>query len=177
MIEGRLVRLRAFEPADIALAHERINDPEVTYHLARRYPLSRSSVAEFFEGEVSFTNPKFAIETLADRRLIGACDLRTDSPEVRMANLGIVISDKTVWGQGYGTDAMRVLCRFGFEEMNLHRIDLFVHADNPRAIHLYEKLGFVTEATLRDGWYQRGRYHDTIMMGLLRGELRDEGAA
>ena len=171
MIEGRLVRLRAFEPADVPASHERINDPEVSYHLARRYPLPRSSVADFFAGDVDFKNPKFAIETLSERRLIGACDLRPETPEVRSANLGIVISDKTAWGNGYGTDAMRTLCRFGFDEMNLHRIDLWVHSGNDRAQNLYVKVGFSYEGTAREAWYQRGRYHDIVLMGLLRGEL------
>jgi RimJ/RimL family protein N-acetyltransferase len=114
----------------------------------------------------------FAVETLADSRLIGSCALRGTSPENRSANLGIKLGDKTRWDGGYGTDAMRTLCRFGFEMMNLHRIELEVYADNARARHVYERVGFKTEGCLREAYYKYGRYIDVITMGLLKGELQ-----
>lgn len=55
-------------------------------------------------------------------------------PEARPAELGIAVADKTMWEKGFGTDAMRTLCRVGFREMNLHRIELWVQAANaPKA--------------------------------------------
>jgi RimJ/RimL family protein N-acetyltransferase len=69
-------------------------------------------------------------------------------------------------------DAMRVVCRFGFEMMNLQRIELEVYADNARAVHVYEKVGFRLEGTRRHAVFKRGRYHDMHVMGLLEGELR-----
>jgi RimJ/RimL family protein N-acetyltransferase len=94
------------------------------------------------------------------------------SPENRSARLGIAIGAKARWDGGYGTDAMRVLCRFGFDMMNLHRIELDVYADNLRAEHVYEKVGFRVEGRRREALYKFGRYHDVVVMGLLEGELR-----
>lgn len=67
---------------------------------------------------------------------------------------------------------MRALCRFGFEIMNLHRIQLDVYAGNARAQHVYEKVGFRVEARKRQGIYKFGAYQDVLVMGLLQGELR-----
>lgn len=172
--EGRLVRLRAREPEDEPLLYQWFNDPEVTQHLTIRYPLSHAQEKEFIEGasRVGYNLASFGVETIAESRLIGGLGLENVSPENRSAVLGIAIGDKAFWNGGYGTDAMRVLCRFGFEMMNLHRIELEVYADNARAIHVYEKVGFQIEGTRRQAMFKFGRYQDVHVMGLLEGELR-----
>ncbi len=172
--EGRLVRLRAREPGDEPLLHRWFNDPEVTEHLAIRYPLSHAQETAFIErvNAVSYQMASFGVETLAERKLIGGVGLDHQSPENRSAVLGIAIGDKQYWDGGYGTDTMRTVCRFGFEMMNLHRIELEVYAENERAIHVYEKVGFRRECRKRQAVYNRGAYHDLLVMGLLEGELR-----
>jgi RimJ/RimL family protein N-acetyltransferase len=80
-----------------------------------------------------------------------------------------MIGEKAYWSKGYGTDAMRTFLRFGFEEMNLNRIDLTVDARNGRAIACYRKCGFVEEARLRQDRYSEGAYHDTLIMAVVRG--------
>lgn len=174
--EGRLVRLRAREPEDAPFLYKWFNDPEVTEHLVIRYPLSMKSERDFIESvaKPDYSHAGFAIETIADGRLIGGVDLLKTSPENRSASLGIAIGDKTCWHGGYGTDTMRTVCRFGFEMMNLHRIQLEVYAPNERARRVYEKVGFAVEGRLREALFKYGRYHDVFVMSLLEGELRDE---
>ncbi|MCA1825171.1 MAG: GNAT family N-acetyltransferase, partial [Frankia sp.] len=147
MYEGKLVRLRAQEPADIPLLFQWFNDPEVTSYLALRYPLSMRDEQDFVESvkSVGYQHAHFAIEAKDTGDLIGGVDLREVSAENRHADLGIALGNKAYWDRGYGTDAMRTICRFGFEEMNLHRIQLWVHGTNPRAQRVYEKIGFVVE--------------------------------
>ena len=82
-----------------------------------------------------------------------------------------MIGDKAYWSRGLGTDAMLTLLRFGFDEMNLHRIDLVVDADNERAIACYRKCGFIEEGRLRRVRYGRGRYVDQLVMGILQDEF------
>lgn len=172
--EGRLVRLRAREPEDEPLLYQWFNDSEVTQHLTIRYPLSHAQEREFIEGasRIGYNHASFGVETIAERRLIGGLELGKVSPENRSALLGIAIGDKKFWDGGYGTDAMRVLCRFGFEMMNLHRIELEVFSENARAAHVYEKVGFRLEGTRRSAVFKSGRYQDVHVMGLLEGELR-----
>jgi RimJ/RimL family protein N-acetyltransferase len=172
--EGALIRLRAREPEDEQLLFTWFNDPEVTEFLGgERYPISRATQREFLARPgPNYESAGFAVETLADRRLIGGVDLRTSDPANRSATLGIAIGDKTCWDGGYGTDTMRTVCRFGFEVMNLHRIQLTTSAANLRARRVYEKVGFREEGILRDDRFTRGRYFDTVVMGLLEGELR-----
>lgn len=174
--EGRLVRLRAREPEDEPLLYRWFNDPEVTEWLAMRYPLSHAQEREFIESQKApgYQHAGFAVETLAEAELIGGVDLLGTSPENRSARLGIAIGDKARWDGGYGTDTMRVVCRFGFEMMNLHRIELDVYADNLRAQRVYEKVGFRVEGRKRVALFKYGKYHDIIVMGLLEGELHSD---
>ncbi len=171
---GKLVRLRAREPEDEPLLHRWFNDPEVTEHLTIRYPLSHAQERAFIEGvsAPNYSHVSFGVETLAEGKLIGGVGLEHQSAENRAAVLGIALGDKGYWDGGYGTDTMRTVCRFGFEMMNLHRIELEVYAANERAVHVYEKVGFVTEGRRRDAVYKFGRYEDVLIMGLLEGELR-----
>lgn len=172
-LEGELVRLRARETTDETRYHAWINDPEVTEYLAVRYPASHAFEETFLANEPtpSFARAGFSIETLAESRHIGSIGLHGDSPENRSASLGIFIGDKRYWDGGYGTDAMRTVCRFGFEMMNLHRIQLDVYAENRRALRVYEKVGFTIEVSRRQAHFKHGHRLDLITMGLLEGEL------
>jgi RimJ/RimL family protein N-acetyltransferase len=65
---------------------------------------------------------------------------------------------------------MRVMLRYAFRELNLHRVTLTVFEYNPRAIRSYEKAGFVVEGRLRNWLNREGRRWDMIHMGILREE-------
>jgi RimJ/RimL family protein N-acetyltransferase len=170
--EGRLVKLRAREVDDLERFHRWLNDPEVTQYITMRYPISVTQERRYLEdiGPTDFYAALFSIDTLAGEH-IGSCGLHNGSPEDRSASLGIAIGEKAYWDGGYGTDAMEVLCRFGFEQMNLERIELHVFADNPRAQRVYEKVGFKVEGCMREADYRYGKYRDIVIMGLLREEF------
>ena len=175
MLIGKLVRLRRFEKEDLERVLGWINDREVTRFLAARYPFSRAQEEDWID-RVSKQPPSeglvLAIELLADSRHIGSIGLHDPRWEDRHASLGIMIGEKDCWGRGYGTDAILTLLRFAFDEMNLHRVTLDVLTDNDRAIASYRKCGFVSEGTLRQAYYQEGRYRDLLTMGVLAGEFR-----
>ncbi len=174
MIEGKLVNLRAVETTDVDRYHAWINDRDVTRHLAMRYPISyaaeESWIRQSTSSPGSYHNTRFAIET-KDGVHIGGIDFHITIPENRKARLGVMIGDKAYWSRGYGTDAMLAMLRFGFDEMNLHRIDLTVDADNERATACYRKCGLTEEGRLRRVRFSGGRYVDQLVMGILRDEF------
>ena len=170
-LQGELVGLRAIEEADLPGLNALINDPYVVQHLdvvPFGQPLAR--IREWWESTRAREDVAvFAIETL-DGGPIGACSLEDFNPGARLAWLGIWIGQPH-WEQGYGTDAMRTLCRFAFRHMNLQRVSLAVLDTNPRARAVYEKIGFVHEGTLRRDRFRDGRYVDVHVMGLLAEEF------
>ena len=113
----------------------------------------------------------FAVRALDDDRLLGLTRLYDIQPLHRTAILGISLGRPGEWGKGYGTDASKVTIRYGFQELNLHRIWLDVFGYNDRAAALYRWLGFTEEGRLRDHVFLAGRHHDLVVMGMLADEF------
>ena len=116
----------------------------------------------------------FAIRLLGNDHLIGIAELAEIEWSNRVASLGIGIGDPENWGKGYGTEATRLLMAYGFNELNLYRLQLTVLAYNIRAVGMYEKLGFIREGVLREFGERDGRRYDLYQYGLLRTEWKCE---
>jgi len=170
MLFGEKVRLRAIERDDIPRFVKWLNDPEVKQYLTMFWPLSHAEEERWFEKQLDDQNSRvFAIET-EDGTHIGNIGLHDIDWKNRKATLGIFIGEKDYWNRGYGTDAIKTLLRFAFEELNLNRVQLSVLDFNARAIRCYEKCGFITEGRLRQTLFRNGRYHDELRMAVLREE-------
>lgn len=163
--EGYLVRLRPVEESDLPRLNELFWDSDVTEHLLVVWPESVAGTREWWERRRASKEPCFAIETLAGE-FVGVCDLGRVDGRSRTAVLGIWIG-KPFWDKGFGTDSVRVLCRFALGEMNLQRIELGVLETNPRGVRAYEKVGFKEEGRLRRAVFVGGRHVDMVVMGLL----------
>jgi RimJ/RimL family protein N-acetyltransferase len=176
-LEGELVRLRAYEPADAATLNPMFIDPDVLAGVGSvHFGQPTAGFRDFVEaGSDHRSMLALAIETLDDRTPAGGCALMGIEAPTRHALLGIWIG-KPYWSRGYATDATRTLCRFGFRYMNLHRIELNVFAWNAAAIRAYEKVGFRIEGTRREDGFARGEFVDSDMMGLLHDELIEPNA-
>ena len=171
MIYGEKTRLRRIEREDIPTFVRWFADPEVRNFLLVNSPISHAQEEKWVERKLEDADSElFAIETL-DGTHIGNIELFDFQRIHRHAELGVVIGEKEYWGQGYGSDAIRTLLRFGFEELNLHRIHLGVYEDNKRGIRAYQKCGFQLEGRLRDAIYRQGRYFDMLVMGILDHEF------
>ncbi|UCC69230.1 MAG: GNAT family N-acetyltransferase [Armatimonadota bacterium] len=163
------VRLRPITEADLPDYVEWLNDPEVTEFTQVEGPCTLEGEREWFQRVTapdSHTR-NWAIE--ANGRHIGNCALMLhESGEI--AGFGIIIGDKTQWGKGYGTAALREVLRIGFEEMGLQRVHLTAFAGNTRGLRCYEKCGFQREGVRRRHYLKRGRWCDVVCMGILREE-------
>ncbi len=178
MIVGQKVVLRAIEPDDIPLLWEWMQDEELMR--LRDFPAPPTSLdaarKEFEQAGDAGPHLRLAIAT-HDGLLIGETSLREIDQRNGGAVFTIAIGNRDYWSHGYGSDAARALIRYAFEMLNLHRITLFVHATNERAIRSYEKCGFRQEGVLREAHYMDGRYSDVLIMGVLREDFRGAEAA
>lgn len=169
------VRLRAPEPGDRPLVHRWLHDPEVMRYNSVRYPVSLGEM-QSRDGPppAGYGLAHFAVVLKESGERIGEVSLRTSTPENRSAELAVMLSPESR-GQGIGTEVVALACQFGFDVMNLHRIELFVLAENARARRAYERVGFQLEGLRRHAFFWAGRYEDEALMGMLRGELRWPG--
>jgi RimJ/RimL family protein N-acetyltransferase len=113
----------------------------------------------------------WVIET-SSGRVIGNVGLLQIDPVHGRAWLGVCIGEKDCWSAGYGTEAIRLLLRYAFDNLGLRRIQLITDADNDRGLRCYEKCGFVREALLREHRLRHGKPLDMIQMAVLKSEWK-----
>ena len=181
MILGERIRFRAIEREDLPMFVTWLNDPEVRQYLLMDMPLSQALEEDWYDN-MRKEDPRrhplmIEITTSAGWVSIGNISLFDFDDKNHSAEMGIMIGDKNYWNKGYGQEAVRLICKHGFETLNLHRIHLKVYAANQRGIRAYENAGFVHEGRLRQAMFFHGEYIDIILMGILRTEWRERMAS
>jgi len=179
MILGDQIRFRAIEKEDLPYFVKWLNDPEVKRGLSIIMPLSLTEEEEWFSELLKkppFEKP-LAIEIQPDPQVdewvfVGNVGLFGIDWKNRFAEIGIHIGEKGYWSQGFGTKAMELILKHGFENLNLHRLWLQVFETNCRAIRVYEKAGFINEGKFREGQYLDGTYVDVMIMSVLKDEWK-----
>jgi RimJ/RimL family protein N-acetyltransferase len=172
LLTGQLVYLTAVDPdrdPEIIARWSRDSQFWRLVHTEPALPVLPKYVKRTLEDR-SMDLQGFAIRTQQDDRLIGLIGLYTIFWLHHEAFMGISIGERDYWGKGYGTDALRVLLRYAFDELNLQRVSLSFLEGNERALRSYEKCGFRLEGRERQAWAYDGRRWDEISMGLLREE-------
>jgi RimJ/RimL family protein N-acetyltransferase len=170
LLEGDLVRFRALDDTDLPDLVRWWRDPEwaVLQQIIVR-PRPADSIVEMFRswsksdgsGEVGFS-----VVDRTSGTLVGHVTLFGAKLPVRAATLAVMIGSEHV-GQGFGTDAVRLLTDYGFREMGLNRIEIQVHAFNDRARAVYAKTGYRVEGVRREATFHDGRFHDEVIMSAL----------
>jgi RimJ/RimL family protein N-acetyltransferase len=173
LLRGERIWLTALNRADAAVMARWEYDNEYLRLMdsSPARPRTEDEIARWIEG-VSRSNTEFTfgIRLLDSDDLIGWAQLDGISWTHGTSALGIGVGNRSFWDRGYGTEAMELLLNFAFDELNLHRVFLTVFSYNPRAIRLYEKLGFQREGVYREHLQRDGQRFDMLHYGILRHE-------
>ena len=172
ILAGERVRLRPPGEEDLALFVRWFNDPEVRCWLAMsdEPELTLESEREWYdEMREDPSRVLWCIET-GEGQPIGNLGLHAIDEGQGRATLGISIGEKEFWNRGYGTDAIRRVLRYSFDELGLRRVDLQVDEDNVRGVRCYQKCGFMWEGLLRAHRLRQGRPVNMMVMAVLREE-------
>ena len=172
LLQGDLVRLTHEEPEALGrLESQWLADSEYSRLLdwdpARR--VSAKTVQKWIEKQYENENDyTFSIRMLDGDRIIGGIGLDGIRWTHGDAFVGIGLGERAYWGKGYGTDAMKIILRYAFSELNLRRVTLDVFEYNQRGVRSYEKAGFVFEGRAHGMILRAGRRWDVLFMGILR---------
>ena len=90
----------------------------------------------------------------------------------KKVELDVIIGPKEYLGKGYGTDALKTLITYLFDNFNINKIWIEARANNPRAIRAYQKIGFQQEGLLREENFFEGKFVNCIRFGLLKQNLK-----
>ena len=169
-----MFKLRELEKGDLSTINKWRNDKalidclgapyryinlEVDENWYTSYRLNRSSVV------------RCAITEDKDDEILGLVSLTNINFQNQSAVFHIMIGENENQNRGMGTFAVRTMLRHAFYNLNLHRVELSVLASNFRAIHLYEKCGFVREGIKRKCNYKNGEFVDMHIYSILKEEF------
>jgi RimJ/RimL family protein N-acetyltransferase len=171
-LEGETVELRRHARANYGLYAAWYGDPEI-WHLTSwaPSPLNRPAVEKLFEDrELSPVDDSFAIHVKDEEDPVGVISLMNISDANESAELSVIVGHPDDRRRGYGTEAIELLLRYAFEQLGLHRVGLSAFEFNGEAIAAYEKLGFAIEGRYRQAIKRNSRFHDAILMSIMKGE-------
>jgi RimJ/RimL family protein N-acetyltransferase len=170
-LETTRLKLRPYGEADISELVSLIGAREVAATTLRiPHPYTEREARAFLAqiGGESDNEIRFAVTESKDGRFCGGIGLRLAS-EHRNAELGYWIG-LPYWGRGYGTEAARELLRYGFEELNLHRIFASHFKQNPASGRILKKIGMRYEGCQREHLCKWDQFVDSELYGILRQE-------
>lgn len=158
--------LRTYELTDNEFIHHLINNQDIMKYWFEEPYYSKALMDERFEKEKNDSHTRSFILTNGVESL-GLVQLIDIHYVHRKAEFAIMIDPKQQ-GKGYAPIATRLAMDYAFKTLNLHKLYLYVDEINEKAIHIYEKCGYQTVATLPEEFFVNGTYHNVIIMNMYK---------
>lgn len=169
--EGKNIYLRPVESNDEKLVHFGRNNSSVRETLFLFSPMTIEQIRTELQNWIG--NHETVLLTIcqqSDDEPVGQTAFVRIDHVSRAAIFYIAIYDPEFWSKGFATEATELMVDYGFDILNLNRIQLHVSTENEYAIKTYKKVGFEIEGTLRQAMYHHNRYSDFYVMSILRDE-------
>ena len=172
---GKNLVLREYRRDDLPYIAEFVHDYRVTQYLSDLFLRNHTfnSAEQFLERVLNNASNDCLYFVIAEKETleyIGQIDLVDIDWVARVGKLGIVIAREEFRDSGFGTEAIHLLLDYAFTRVNLNKVELDVHSFNERAISCYTNCGFREEGRLRERVFRDNKYHDRIVMGILKRE-------
>ncbi len=170
-IEGETIDLVAGNSKWVPLVCKWQNNPKVRRYARNMWPHTIEDVKKWFEPSPNKQPKEFVVFTIyhkLDKRPIGTVGFGRINWVSRNANIFATIGEPEYWGKGIAIEANKLLIKYGFTELNFHKIYAGVFTPNKRSLRAAEKLGFEKEAILKEEMYVDGVYHDVHKFALFK---------
>jgi len=168
--EAMKVNLRPLESKDLSFIHDLTNERHVMAFWFEEPYESLDELTSLYNKHIHDDDERrFVIDV--ENKFAGIVELANINFIHRTTEIQIIVKSDF---QGYGLAkiAMYKGMDYAFSILNMHKVYLFVDTENHKAIHVYEALGFVKEGSLRQQFFVEGKYHDSIIMGILKDEFK-----
>ena len=168
---GDRIKLWQYQERDAIHIYMWQRDETTTKWMGRRYRIPKS-LEEITANVLELIKqpPKDAIlYAIADKVTdfyLGGIDITSIDSINKNGILSVVIAEETNRNLGFATEAITLLLKHVFGNLQMHKIELRVDSDNEAAVECYSKLGFEFEGRLRDHIFADGKYREMILMGI-----------
>jgi RimJ/RimL family protein N-acetyltransferase len=174
-LTGRRVRLRPWRDDDVDAVVAACQDPEIQRWTQVPVPYGRADAESFVGGMAPSTwadgGALFAVELRDGGVLVGSTALFYPRDGYAEAGYWCAPGHR---GRGFTVEALQVLCRWGFDELGLRRVEMHIDPDNAGSRGVAERAGFRAEGLLRQRFLHRGQPSDMLLYSLLAGDARPE---
>jgi ribosomal-protein-alanine N-acetyltransferase len=186
-LTGPRVALREFRANDASAVFSYASDPVVSAYVPWHTHADIETTREFLSGVLASaraeerTRYELAVTTSGETghsgaadeeaRLIGAARISVQDARHRRGSIGYVLAPDW-WSKGIGTEVALLLLAFGFEQLNLHRIEATAHPDNIGSRRVLEKVGMRYEGRIRDHLVFGDGWRDSLSYAILESDPR-----
>lgn len=172
-IVGEKIYLRPLDMEDVSGPYlQWVNDFEIRQYMGTlHFPTTRQQLLAYVEKQTS--NPNIAFFAVMDKETnayIGNVKLGPIDWINRKLEYGRLLGNKEFHGKGIGTELTTLVLRYSFDELNMHKVNSSMSADNKASIRSNEKAGLKIEGVRREQKYENGVYKDIVLMGITRDE-------
>lgn len=147
-----------------------LQNADLRDHLGTIWPPSRVQHMEWYRN-LAADRTRVALAIEVDGKHVGVIGLSGIDMVYRCAELWIYVGDREQRGRGVAREAVRALCRFGFETLGLNRVFVQVFSFNEPALKFFLACGMKPEGVLREAVFKRGRFHDKHVFSMLAREF------
>ncbi|MBL7811626.1 MAG: GNAT family N-acetyltransferase [Bacteroidetes bacterium] len=163
-------------PEDLKWVHENMTETEARGFLGMEdEALWERQKRRYTEGYTAFNYSAllFAIYSPTEKRTIGAIGFHNWQTEHNRAELGYGMNREEDKNKGYMSEALTPVLAFGFQDLNLHRIEALISPDNLPSRRLVEKAGFKEEGFVKEHYLRNGVYYSSILYAQLQEEWKE----
>lgn len=169
-LEGEKLKFTQMITEDSEAVHSFASDPDVSRFIG--WPLTHSLeetttyVEEMIRRDKSGSHIYANIIEKSTNKIVGTAMVFNFNKVAKHAEIGYVFH-KDVWGRGFCTETVKLICDFAFGELQIHKLHAQVNAANIGSSRVLEKNGFELEGRLRDYHFVDGQYYDSLLYGKL----------
>jgi RimJ/RimL family protein N-acetyltransferase len=177
VLEGERIILRKLRPSDAESIWLNARDKEISRYMTNLpYPYKLKDAKQFIGRSIGRSKAgkklNLGLALKESGQVVGVFSL-TLQKNLLIAETGYWIGKK-YWRQGFGSEALQLILKFGFKNLKLKKIFAKVLKGNPSSAVLLEKNGFKFEGCLRKQTLLRGRWYDYLMYGMLKEEFKEK---
>jgi RimJ/RimL family protein N-acetyltransferase len=176
MLEGKLVKLRALEEDDLHILRDWRNNKDIRIMTREYRLLNMINQKKWFETTHKENPPSIIMFGILNNKdkLIGVCGLTYIDWKNKHAEISCYIAKKNWQESKEAIDTISILMKYGFEELNLHRLWVEIFSIAKKNVELFHKLKFINEGKLRQKLWRNGEWWDSYIFSKLSTEYRLE---
>ena len=170
-LTGTSIYLRALEPEDLDFIYQIENDESIWEVSNTQTPYSKFLIRQYLENAhqdiYEAKQLRLAICVKESNIAIGLIDLFEFDPKNKRAGIGIVIQNDADRSKGFGKEALDLLIKYSFKQLQLHQLFANIGSDNVPSINLFPTFGFEKIGVKKDWNYSNNTFQDELLFQLI----------